>query len=1317
MATSTEEIQLQVTFQAGHAIASLDKFAKAVEGRLAQIKASASATLSGLNVGGGGSGGGGGNPFASATAGATAAGNAINALNAKLHSAQASLFGFVQLGNVLQQAVTQPLIDLSKFAADSAITLQSAKLQLQSLFSPGEAKKDADGFAIINEQTNKIVRDLTKLAELPGIDLTGAISGVAKFKALNVDLEKSTSLLRQLSNAVALSGGSASDLNEVVRQLSQIAGQGKIAGDELRIISERIPIIRKVLQGEFGTAVGKEITKKLAAEGQGIEDFLDRLTKGLAELPKAIPSFKDKLENLRIELEQAAAPFGEAILRALIPALQAITPFIKQLGESFAALSPTMQQIILGGLALAAAIGPIITVFGTLALSITSIISLLTLFSPAIAAAAAGGLTATGVFGALTGAVSATSAAIFVFLTTNPVGWLILAAAAVTAAVVAYKLFSKTVEETTSSINQSIATTKDQAKSARDLANEVKNLAEQSKLGKLEQEKVNAIYSKLTPIQQARVNLLAKESGETDALSGRLVGLIKLLDAEAEARRLAAIEEQKKAGLNFAKVAQEQSDAIKDQTFRLQGVNAELDKNKAKLEENIRVTQKANETGRDQGSMFNTNISTAQNYQNQIVSLNAQSERLKGLNKENSDALQKIAASMAQAAIGTGLTTNEFIRQSVAAAGLRGDIVALTADLIRLANFNVGTPDKDAITNAPKIDLGLKKKKNPIPPGGTGGRKADPRVEAKAQLEAQLAVIREGAVEIEREQREADAKLEDQRKLQLISEADYYTQRENLQIEFLRRRLELLGQEEAITQKARIKETDRTKELARIGRDRVKLESDARLDAQGLAATRIQDSRQKEETLRQLALEKVKSETDFKIDEIQRQADERVITETAATEKIFALRQRELEFEQALLEQRRALLATLPGADLDLAQLDAKIAEAKAAIAALIAQQSTAVRDARATDIGRANAAAADERQAGINTAGQNVSNTRAELDQAQSRGLLGQRELRQRLAAEEAVLLAKLQVDEKIAFDNRYAALQADINRRLTAIREAGLADSEEFRKVEAEKTRILEEQGNARASLEGKQAGERAAQRENERIANAGVLQQAFDALQNGSFIVDGIRSAIDGLAEGTSKTLKAVAGVAGGFQAAFTRVAQTIASGANITKKSLLELGVASIAALGLTGRAAAIQSAIEAALSIQKGIAQLAEAAAAAATLNFPKATLHKIAAALFFASAAASGVKAVTQAIGGGGAAAGAVNGAGAGNTLANASQGNANAEAQRKERELERELIIKLTIESRTDEGVLTKIAAQAIRNNNQFRNLVIGSTDPIAAY
>ncbi len=160
-------------------------------------------------------------------------------------------------------------------------------------------------------------------------------------------------------------------------------------------------------------------TLALALAGPQAENYVTKLAAMQEAAGAADAAFVAQTEGVNANgfaMQQAAIKgqvllekLGEGLAPAMVDVLDAATPLINkvvEMADKFADLDPATQKNIVKAVALVAAIGPVITIVGTLATGISGIIGLFTTLGPIISGA-----------GTVIGLLS------------NPIGWIVAAVA------------------------------------------------------------------------------------------------------------------------------------------------------------------------------------------------------------------------------------------------------------------------------------------------------------------------------------------------------------------------------------------------------------------------------------------------------------------------------------------------------------------------------------------------------------------------------------------------------------------------------------------------------------------------------------------------------------------------------------------------------------------------------------------------------------------------------------------------------------------------------------------------------------------------
>ena len=162
---------------------------------------------------------------------------------------------------------------------------------------------------------------IRELADLPSISFEGGVRSVLQLQSAGFNFETSERLLTEMSNQVALFGGSTDALNRVLYQFVQVGGLQQFRQEELRQILEIVPGFRQVLQEVFGTFRGDEINDAIDRMGLTFDQATNTLLTRLEEGPRA-PT--DTLTNRMEILVEALNDLGRTIGEILTPALKSL---------------------------------------------------------------------------------------------------------------------------------------------------------------------------------------------------------------------------------------------------------------------------------------------------------------------------------------------------------------------------------------------------------------------------------------------------------------------------------------------------------------------------------------------------------------------------------------------------------------------------------------------------------------------------------------------------------------------------------------------------------------------------------------------------------------------------------------------------------------------------------------------------------------------------------------------------------------------------------------------------------------------------------
>jgi phage tail tape-measure protein len=136
-----------------------------------------------------------------------------------------------RIGNDITTSLSIPLGLAGVGAIKAAGDIESLTLALKSQLGTAEAAAT---------ELNK----LTEAAKNPGLGLEQAVRGSVRLQGVGFEAEETRKVLVQMGNAIAATGGSAQELDNVTRQFAQMTSKGRVLQEDVSILSENMPALR-----------------------------------------------------------------------------------------------------------------------------------------------------------------------------------------------------------------------------------------------------------------------------------------------------------------------------------------------------------------------------------------------------------------------------------------------------------------------------------------------------------------------------------------------------------------------------------------------------------------------------------------------------------------------------------------------------------------------------------------------------------------------------------------------------------------------------------------------------------------------------------------------------------------------------------------------------------------------------------------------------------------------------------------------------------------------------------------------------------------
>lgn len=191
-----------------------------------------------------------------------------------------------------------------------------------------------------------ILEKIKGLAKGPGLGFAQSIQGWVQLRMNEVSPALTEKLLREVGNAVALSGGGKDAFGRVLLAMSQIAASPVLLGQDMRQLMEAGLPVRKVFKDKYGTSDPEELAKLGVSSAQALEDLAD----GFAKLGRAGNGAKNAMENMADTMDRAIMGIGMGLNKNLMPFVDQFSDAVANLTDQgfFDTLGDTLGGIASG---------------------------------------------------------------------------------------------------------------------------------------------------------------------------------------------------------------------------------------------------------------------------------------------------------------------------------------------------------------------------------------------------------------------------------------------------------------------------------------------------------------------------------------------------------------------------------------------------------------------------------------------------------------------------------------------------------------------------------------------------------------------------------------------------------------------------------------------------------------------------------------------------------------------------------------------------------------------------------------------------------
>jgi tape measure domain-containing protein len=188
------------------------------------------------------------------------------------------------------------------------------------------------------EEAKRQLKELQEVAKLPGLGYKEAVEGAIGLQAVGMDFRLAERSLLGFGNAIALVGGGKEELGGVIRQLEQLAGRARLTSEDISVMAENLPLIRRVIEQIYGTGD----IEAISAMGVGPQEFISAVVDYLTtQLPTAMGGAKNSFENFGDVVQRVLKDIGDTLNKFLMPMFDRFVGYIEKLtkGGEFAKIA------------------------------------------------------------------------------------------------------------------------------------------------------------------------------------------------------------------------------------------------------------------------------------------------------------------------------------------------------------------------------------------------------------------------------------------------------------------------------------------------------------------------------------------------------------------------------------------------------------------------------------------------------------------------------------------------------------------------------------------------------------------------------------------------------------------------------------------------------------------------------------------------------------------------------------------------------------------------------------------------------------------
>ncbi len=279
------------------------------------------------------------------------------------------------LGTKLSLTVTAPIAAVAALGVSFNAMQEQAQIAFTTMLGSGEKAK-------------AYLDDLKEFAAKTPFEFPDLVRASQRLIAMGFAAKDVKPLLTAVGDAVAGLGGGAAEIDRVTLALGQMQGRGRVATQEMNQLTEvGIPAWR-ILAESIGISESKLrdlVEKGAVPAGKAVEALVEGMNKSFGGMmEKQATSFNGLISTIKDEARFLAGELTTGLFNAIKGPAASLVETLHNLRGSIDGMSDSTKATILVVAGLAAAVGPLLILFGTMASSVGQMISLYQTLVPLI---------------------------------------------------------------------------------------------------------------------------------------------------------------------------------------------------------------------------------------------------------------------------------------------------------------------------------------------------------------------------------------------------------------------------------------------------------------------------------------------------------------------------------------------------------------------------------------------------------------------------------------------------------------------------------------------------------------------------------------------------------------------------------------------------------------------------------------------------------------------------------------------------------------------------------------------------------------------